>query len=428
MSAILKVKQNGQWTDIPAIIGPQGERGLTGATGPAGADGVGVPSGGTTGQVLVKKTNTDYDTEWSDGLGDLENKITQLNEEAFGLQVEYEQGYWAVADGTAGAGAAWIRTVDYLPPTTSSLTIDTDTNIVAFVLAYESGVYIGCWNGTVWTKTYDASDGQKYYDIASLKTANPTYEFKLSIHRTNSGAISPSDATAITVTFYYPEVATKQDVDSLKTEMGELPTDVQVNGVSVLDAQGVANVPVASGTAFGVMKVSDNGEFGATVSNGLYYLARATNNRIKTGIYNYQPIVPSNQHQSTFFGLAKAAGADMASINSTTVGVYPEAQKSAISQMLNGSVTVTGSTPSITALPGIRYVCGEVATLDITLPASGIVDVVFESGATATVLTITPPTGVTLKWANGFDPTALEADTVYEINIADGLGVAGTWT
>ena len=94
----------------------------------------------------------------------------------------------------------------------------------------------------------------------------------------------------------------------------------------------------------------------------------------------------------------------------------------------NPVVTVTGSTPSITALPGIRYVCGECATLDITLPASGIVDVVFESGATATVLTITPPTGVTVKWANGFDPTSLEANTTYEINIADGLGVAASWT
>ena len=90
--------------------------------------------------------------------------------------------------------------------------------------------------------------------------------------------------------------------------------------------------------------------------------------------------------------------------------------------------TVSGATPTITAQDNHRYVCGEVSTLDITLPASGIVDVVFQSGSTATVLTITPPTGVTVKWANGFDPTALEANTTYEINIADGLGVAATWT
>lgn len=35
--------------------------------GPQGKDGVGVPTGGTTGQVLAKKTNADYDTEWVNG-------------------------------------------------------------------------------------------------------------------------------------------------------------------------------------------------------------------------------------------------------------------------------------------------------------------------------------------------------------------------
>jgi hypothetical protein len=33
-------------------------------TGPAGADGKGVPAGGTTGQVLAKTTDSDFDTEW----------------------------------------------------------------------------------------------------------------------------------------------------------------------------------------------------------------------------------------------------------------------------------------------------------------------------------------------------------------------------
>lgn len=91
-------------------------------------------------------------------------------------------------------------------------------------------------------------------------------------------------------------------------------------------------------------------------------------------------------------------------------------------------VTVTGTNPVIQAEKNTRYICGEVTTLDITLPASGIVDVVFTSGSTPTVLTITPPTGQTVKWANGFDSTALDADTTYEINIMDGLGVAGSWT
>ena len=56
-----------------AFTNLKGDTGATGETGPAGADGhdgtngVGVPAGGTTGQVLAKKSNTDYDTEWVNG-------------------------------------------------------------------------------------------------------------------------------------------------------------------------------------------------------------------------------------------------------------------------------------------------------------------------------------------------------------------------
>lgn len=82
---ILKVKVNGEWRDVPAIVGPQGpagpkgdtgdtgpkgdtgatgSTGATGPTGPQGPAGQGVPTGGSTGQVLKKKSGTDYATEW----------------------------------------------------------------------------------------------------------------------------------------------------------------------------------------------------------------------------------------------------------------------------------------------------------------------------------------------------------------------------
>ena len=98
---------------------------------------------------------------------------------------------------------------------------------------------------------------------------------------------------------------------------------------------------------------------------------------------------------------------------------------------INPVVTVSGTTPAITALPGVRYICGEVSTLAVTVPASGCVDIVFESGSTPTVLTVTSAkSGVTaIKWANGFDPSSLDANTTYEVNILDGeFGVACAWT
>ena len=43
---------------------PKGDTGATGATGPKGEDGLGVPAGGTTGQILAKVSNADNDTQW----------------------------------------------------------------------------------------------------------------------------------------------------------------------------------------------------------------------------------------------------------------------------------------------------------------------------------------------------------------------------
>jgi len=63
-------KVGGAWTLKCNIKGPSGE---------SGAAGPGLASGGTTGQVLKKKSETDYDTEWGDGGGDI---TAHLAEEA----------------------------------------------------------------------------------------------------------------------------------------------------------------------------------------------------------------------------------------------------------------------------------------------------------------------------------------------------------
>lgn len=206
--------------------------------------------------------------------------------------------------------------------------------------------------------------------------------------------------------------------------------DVQINGQSIVQ-DGVANVPIASDNTMspGLVGIGGGlyGYYGLKMNGNQLRLSVPNDNAIKTGAGGSLSITTYIQHKSAFYALAKAAGDTTQSQSANAVGNYTESAKSAISEMLNGSVSVSGTTPSITALPGVRYVCGEVSTLDITLPASGIVDVTFTSGSTATVLTITPPTGVTLKWANGFDPTALEANTTYEINIMDGLGLVANW-
>lgn len=85
-------------------------------------------------------------------------------------------------------------------------------------------------------------------------------------------------------------------------------------------------------------------------------------------------------------------------------------------------VTVTGSNPTITAENNKRYVCGEVSTLTLTPVSSGITDVRFTSGTTATVLNLPQ----TVKMPSWF---TVEANKTYEINILDGVyGAVMSWT
>lgn len=49
---------------VQGIQGPQGGQGPQGIQGTAGIPGLGIPTGGSPGQVVVKKGPTDYDTEW----------------------------------------------------------------------------------------------------------------------------------------------------------------------------------------------------------------------------------------------------------------------------------------------------------------------------------------------------------------------------
>lgn len=87
-------------------------------------------------------------------------------------------------------------------------------------------------------------------------------------------------------------------------------------------------------------------------------------------------------------------------------------------------VTVTGTTPVITATDGTQYICGEVSTLSFTPSATGTCDIIFESGSTATVLTI--PSNV--RFPEWFDPSDVQPNTTYEISITNGIyGVVMAW-
>ena len=82
-------------------------------------------------------------------------------------------------------------------------------------------------------------------------------------------------------------------------------------------------------------------------------------------------------------------------------------------------VSVSGASPTISPNDRTLYICGELTSLTLSgLPASGLFEIVFKSGSTATEVTL--PANVLLP-----DGVSVEADTIYDISVRV-CAVAGT--
>lgn len=216
-------------------------------------------------------------------------------------------------------------------------------------------------------------------------------------------------------------VLTAQDKTDIAGLVDTPVEDVQINETSIIN-NGVANIPIASSSVKGVVGIDPSNGIRLTTSNNLI-TNPPSSNTVKTGTNSTYPIVPSKQHESVFYGLAKAAGDITQSGSSNAVGNYTAQAKTAIREMLRVEpVSVPGMSPVITAQADTRYICGEVTSLNFTPSSSGICDVIFTSGATPTVLTLPN----TVKMPEWFE---IEANTTYEINIADGVyGSVMAWS
>ena len=216
------------------------------------------------------------------------------------------------------------------------------------------------------------------------------------------------------VNAYYPIVPEKQHISVFY-------------GLSKLAGVDLASETVTVGTypanakAAILAMLGANGN-GLEISNGTLQITGAGATTVKAGTSWYYPIIPALLHNAVYYGLSKLAGVDLAN-ETVTVGTYPQASKTAIQSMLGIEAdvplveTVSGTTPSITGMPNVRYICGTCSTLSITPPASGSIVVRFDSGSTATLLTVPN----TVKFPAWFDATALDADTTYELIITDGV-------
>ena len=126
-------------------------------------------------------------------------------------------------------------------------------------------------------------------------------------------------------------VLTAQDKQDIAGMVNVPVTDVQVAGASILN-NGVANIPNAGVGVLGVVKLDPTK--GITLYVGSLSIVSAVDSDIKRGENIFRPIVPSHQHESTFYGLAKAAGDTTQSQSYNAVGTYTDEAKAAIKSML----------------------------------------------------------------------------------------------
>lgn len=121
--------------------------------------------------------------------------------------------------------------------------------------------------------------------------------------------------------------------------------DVQLDNTSIVN-NGIASIPYASTETPGVGKINSNA--GITLYNGFFSIYGASDNRIKSGNDLAAAVVAANQHTSTFYGLAKAAGVDERTSSNAT-GTYTDAAKGAIQHMIGTDAVIAPYEADITA-------------------------------------------------------------------------------
>ena len=295
------------------------------------------------------------------------------------------------------------------------------SNTLGVVRPSNSGIQVNS-NGQIFTKKATSSiikEGNNNYDPIVAYNQHESTFYGLA---KAAGDTTQSQSNNAVGTY------TDEAKAAIKSMIGVNVDDVQIDGTSIL-SNGVANIPITSTSTFGVVKIGD-GLYKKTSNNAIAVnTASVAHCKAGTSVVSFAPV--SNHHAATFYGLAKAAGDTTQSASSNEVGQYTDNAKASIKSMLGivdgstGTVSVSGTTPAITAVENTRYVCGEVSTLSFTPPVSGISIVRFTSGTTAAVLTLPS----TVKFPEWFDATSLEADTIYEICVTDGIyGAVMAWT
>ena len=192
-------------------------------------------------------------------------------------------------------------------------------------------------------------------------------------------------------------------------------TDVKIDQSSIVDQDGVATIPIADSNTLGVVKILNRGV--NIDSTGGIGISTASSLQIQNAQGPYNPIVPSMQSRSVFYGLAQVAG--FIGFAGLTYGTYTDQAIDKILTLLgvyNRILSPAGNTHTLLPCP-FSYAFGEKAELNITVTANSEYHFSFSCPVgTPTVLTMTGATATS-------GDVILEAGGYYEVNVWNGVAL-----
>lgn len=168
------------------LTGPQGDDGAKGDTGPQGLPGQGVPTGGTTRQVLTKKSNLDYDVGWATPSASGTSTLNAtVSGDSGNIISRHWDGLYAAVDTSTLASQAEVQQVS----TTLSDTKSALQEEIARVTS-QSLYMIGYVSTTEPPASVNLRDDEIWYNASALDI-----EFPWTVQTYSNGAWSTTTST-----------------------------------------------------------------------------------------------------------------------------------------------------------------------------------------------------------------------------------------
>ena len=229
-------------------------------------------------------------------------------------KIDVEQGFFSISNGEPSTSSNWCRS----PYVDKEAFLNT-TTIKMYLVAYTyGGAYVGRWDGTTFSTTYNASAYFRAINVNDWHKKYPNYLFK--VIYTGDGTLTPSDVLSEIVVTNYPDQINDK-ISGLTIKNGVLQQKIEwengslsggnpivsstgIRTVSYIDLRtcGYQNFIVTSDSSalnFYISQYDSNFTFLSSVSKYGKGSATATNSNtayVKVYTYSDTSVLPRNQH------------------------------------------------------------------------------------------------------------------------------------